>query len=147
MGNFVTAYIARLIWIAYLSLDNVGIFWIKHMPCQMGSTVCQSCGKAKISVWLGADRYLHIYFTISKYVHIVVSTSIFIKLSLTDHAELLMVQIQSNLNHLRVTREFCWWNGKLESSKCCLSYYKVARMLLLLMQGLAQGWEMKHIFS
>lgn len=85
----------------------------------MAGALCQSCGKPKISIWLGADRYLHIYFSISKHVHIVVSTSIFIKLTLTDHAELLMVQIQRNFNHLRVTWECCW-RAKLECSKCCL---------------------------
>lgn len=100
-------------------MDYVGIFWIKRVPCQMAGAVCQSCGKAKTSIWLGADRYLHIYFTISKYVHIVVSTSIFIDLTLTDHAELLMVQIQRNFNHFRVTWEYCCWSAKLESSKCC----------------------------
>ena len=146
MGIFVTGNITKLIFIAYLSLDYVGIFWIKHVPCQMVSAVCQSCGKAKISIWLSADRYLHIYFTVSKSVHIVVSTSIIIKLALTDHAELLMVRIRRNWNHLRVTCEFCCWNAKLESSKCFLPYYQVARMLALLMQGLAPGWEMKHVF-
>lgn len=86
----------------------------------MAGAVYQSCGKAKISIWLGADRYLHIYFTISKHVNVVVSTFIFIKLTLTDHAELLMVQIQRNFNHLRVTWECCCRSAKLESGKCCL---------------------------
>lgn len=86
----------------------------------MAGAVCQSWGKAKISIWLGADRYLHINFTISKYVHIVVSTSIFIKLTLTDHAELLMILIQRSFNHLRATWECCCWSAKLEPSKCCV---------------------------